>query len=193
MLTLVSERYLQLLRHPIPLCRVPMLRRHHPLHASSTPLLASSGCVDASVTAPVCPRLNVSLFFLLFCLCSLLLRCPFVPRPLPHAVSPPSCRVCSLVLRPFSHAASSPPPALHQPPFPWPIPAASTSRPLRAVSDALVIVDTPPLHAVLCTPCSARVVPPPPPTPLPRLMRASVRVPVRLCTCYFTCIRIRLY
>ena len=160
MLTLVSERYLQLLRHPIPLCRVPTLRRHHPLHASSTPLLASSGCVDASVTAPVCPRLNVSFFFYRFAFahsCFVVPSCrvpSLMLRPLPHAASPPSCRICSLVLRPFSHATSSPPPALHQPPFPWPIPAASTSRPLRAVSDALVIVDAPPLHAVLCTRCA---------------------------------------
>ena len=106
LLTLVSERYLQLLCHPIPLCRVPTLCQHHPLHASSTPLLASSGCVDASVTAPVCPRLNVSLFFLSFCLCSLLLCCPFVPRPLPHAASPPSCCVPSLMPRLLSRAAS---------------------------------------------------------------------------------------
>ena len=71
-----------------------------------------------------------------------------------RATSPPSCRVCSLVLRPFSRATSSPPPTLHQPPFPWPIPAASTSRPLHAVSDASVIVNAPPLHAVLCARCA---------------------------------------
>ena len=197
MLTLVSERYLQLLCHPIPLCRVPTLRQHHPLHASSTPLLASSGCVDASVTAPVCPRLNVSLFFLSFCLCSLLLHCPFVPRPLPHAASPPSCcvpslmlcplphaasppscHVCSLVLHPFSHATSSPPPALHQPPFPWPIPAASTSRPLCTVSDASVIIDAPPLHTVLCTRCA--------PTPFYTLTSPYA------CVCACSCVIVHL-
>ena len=71
------------------------------------------------------------------CICSL------VPCPLSHAAS-------VLMPHPFSHAASSPPPMLHQPPFPWPIPAALTSRPMRAVSDASVLIDAPPLHAVLC-------------------------------------------
>ena len=121
-----------------------MLCRHHPLHASSTPLLASSSCVNASVTAPVCPWLNVSFIYLLFCLCSLWLCCPFVPCPLSRAVSVLvlrpfsraasvlSCHVCSLMLRLFSRAMSSPPPMLHQPPFPWPILAASMSRPMCA-------------------------------------------------------------
>ena len=72
---------------------VTMLCRHHLLHASSTPLLASSGCVNASVTAPVCPRLNVSFFFYCFAFA----HSGFVV---------PSCCVCSLVLRPFSCATS---------------------------------------------------------------------------------------
>ena len=188
LLTLVSKRYLQLLLCPIPLCHVPTLRQHHPLHTSSTPLLASFGCINASVTTPVCPQLNVSFFFLSFCFCSLLLCCPFVPHPFPyamsvlschipslmphpfpyatsppsccilslmlhpfsHTMSPPSCCVCSLMPCPFSCATSSPPPVLHQPPFPWPIPATSTSWPLCAVLDAPVLVDTSPLHAILC-------------------------------------------
>jgi hypothetical protein len=73
---------------------VTMLCRHHLLHASSTPLLASSGCVNASVTAPVCPRLNVSFFFYCFAFAH---SCFVVP----------SCRVPSLMLRPLPHAASA--------------------------------------------------------------------------------------
>ena len=102
-------------------------------------------------------------------------------RPLPHAASPPSCHVCSLVLRPFSHATSSPPPALHQPPFPWPIPAASTSRPLRTVSDASVIVDAPPLHTVLCTRCA--------PTPFSALTSPYACV----CACSCAIVHLLLY
>ena len=50
LLTLISKHYLQLLHHPIPLCRIPTLCWHHLLHALSTPLLASSSCIDALVT-----------------------------------------------------------------------------------------------------------------------------------------------
>ena len=167
MLTLVSEHYLQLLHHPIPLCRVPTLCQHHPLHALTTPLLASSGCVDASVTAPVCPWLNVSLFFLSFCLCSLLLCCPFMPRPLPHAMSALSCCIHSLVPRLHPHPCCINPPSpglsrLHR-------------RPNLCVLCQMPRSSSMPLHCMLC---SVRVVPPPPPMPLPRLMHASVRVPV---------------
>ena len=102
-------------------------------------------------------------------------------RPLPHAASPPSCHVCSLVLHPFSHATSSPPPALHQPPFPWPIPAASTSRPLHTVSDASVIVDPPPLHTVLCTRCA--------PTPFSALTSPYACV----CACSYVIVHLLLY
>ena len=97
---------MQLLCCPIPLCCVPTLCRHHPLHALSTPLLASSGCVNASVTAPICPQLNVSFFLLLFCLCSLRLCCPFMLCPLSRAVS-------VLVLRPFLCCVHSLVPCLH--------------------------------------------------------------------------------
>ena len=191
LLTLVSKRYLQLLRHPILLCCVPMLHQHHLLHASSTPLLASSSCVDALVTTPVCPWLNVSFFLLLFCFCSLLLHCHFVPRPFPHAMSVLLCHVPSLMPHPLSHATS----ILSCRVF-TPTCAASTPLPLAypGCIDILTSVHrvrclSMPLH---CTLCSAYVVPPPPPTPLPHLMCVSVHVPVRLCTCYFTCIRIRL-
>ena len=67
------------------------------------------------------------------------------------AMSPPSCHIHSLMPRPFSRAASSPPPVLHQPPFPWPIPAASTSWPLCTVSDASQCPST--AHCVLCMLC----------------------------------------
>ena len=108
LLTLVSKCYLQFLRCPIPLCHIPTLCQHHPLHTLSTPLLASSGCVNALVTAPICPRLNVSFFFFiilpLLTPASLSLRCPFMPRPFPHAASALLCCIHSLVPRPFSHA-----------------------------------------------------------------------------------------
>ena len=87
------------------------------------------------------------------------------------------CRTCSA-------SASSPPPVLHQPPFPWPIPAALTSQPLRAMSDASVLVNAPLLHDVLCVRCA--------PTPSYTLASPYACVCVQLCTCYFTCIRIRL-
>ena len=191
LLTLVSERYLQLLCHPIPLCRIPTLRRHHPLHTSSAPLLASSGCVDALVTTPICPWLNVSFYLLSFCFCSLLLHCPFVPHPFPHAVSVLSCCVPSLMPHPLSHAMS----VLLCCVF---TPTCATSTPLPLAYPSCIDVPTSVCHVgclstpLHCTLCSACIVPPPPPIPLPCLMCASVHVPVRLCTCYFTCIRIRL-
>ena len=117
--------------------------------------------------------------------------CGASPCPFSCAVSVLLCRVPSLMLHPLSHAAS----ILLCRVF-TPTRAASTPLPLAYPS----CIDVPtsvhrvgclstPLHCMLCSAC---IVPPPPPTPLPHLMCASVRVSVQLCTCYFTCLRIRL-
>ena len=119
LLTLVSKRYLQLLLCPIPLCHVPTLRQHHPLHTSSTPLLASFGCINASVTTPVCPQLNVSFFFYHFAFansCFVVPSChiPFLmPCLFSHATSPPLCHIPSLMPPPLPHAASFPSCCIH--------------------------------------------------------------------------------
>ena len=110
-----------------------------------------------------------------------------------RAASALSCRVRSLVPRPFSCRVRSPVPLLHPHPRCINPPSPGLSwlhrRPDLCAPCRMPRSSSTPLH---CTLCSACVVPPPPPTPLPRLMRASVSVPVRLYTCYFTCIRIRL-
>ena len=88
-----------------------------------------------------------------------------------------------LVPRLFSRATSSPPPALHQPPFPWPILAALMSRPMRAVSDALVLIDAPPLHAVLCVRCA----------PTPSYALASPYACVCECSCAIVHLLLYMY
>ena len=120
-------------------------------------------------------------FFLLFCLCSLRLCCPFVLCLLSRAASVLLCHIHSFVpcLHPHLRCINPPSPGLS-----WLHRCPDLCTPCRMPRSSLM-----PLHCTLCSVC---IVPPPPPTPLPHLMRVSVSVPVQLYTCYFTCIRIRL-
>ena len=175
--------------HPVVLCPHALLTPPAPRFVNPPPgLFQLRRCLGHHTHLSMA---QCEFFFLSFCFCSLLLHCPFVPHPFPHAVSILLCRVPSLMPHPLSHATSILSCRIFTPTC-----AASTPLPLAypgcidiPTSVHCVRCLSTPLHCTLCSVC---VVPPPPPTPLPHLICTSVRVPVRLCTCYFTCIRIRL-
>ena len=169
---------MQLTHRPIPLCCVPTLRQ-----PPSWPLPA------ALMPRSLHPFVHSSCKFFFLIVLPLLTLASLSLR----AASALSCHVRSLMPRLFSCHVRSPMLLLHphpcciNPPFP------GLSR-LHRCPNLCALCQMPrssstPLHCMLCSAC---VMPPPPPTPLPCLMHASVSVSVRLYTCYFTCIRIRL-